>query len=399
MIKISCIILSKGFTLSKIDLITTNKILVLEGVKNMVKKILLGLLVISLIGCGTVETPALNPTVLPKTLTPSIVPTSTPSPIPTPTLPPQVIGTNYEGVNDLSPFVITRSFQGVHQQEWWDDIPDINIACGKQVCIETTNAHYLMFNHNGKVIDRVVTVEFFQSVVQGINPVTNKSRPIFDTHSQRFFILAYGGKSSDNCTGTNPCHILYFVAISKTDNPKSFSTNDWYFNTSDSSLNNEIEQNDRPSFTSLGIGQDLVINSSMMLRINHSSAYGKIRIGLKNDLINGVEPAWFDFFNFRTPSGEIEILAPQPAIMNGKSERFYLLSSTSTCAIHVWAISGYPLEPKLEVQRVPASGQCSDPPRGVQPGTNSILSSLDAGHNHFVNSPYYYWESITNSMV
>ena len=184
-------------------------------------------------------------------------------------------------------------------------------------------------------------------------------RVIFDPGSNRFFLVAAGNiLNNPNCTpGTCVSHFL--LAVSKTSNPTTLGSGDWYFYAFDATLDGATPTTNWVDFPGLGVDENAVVLTGGMWSFSGSPPFGsspqyaKIRILDKSKLIRGEPLTWTDFFGMTNPLTGSHAWNLQPALHFGSPGTFFLLeplaftSYPASCSFVVWGIENLLLSPTL----------------------------------------------------
>ena len=266
--------------------------------------------------------------------------------------------------------------------------PDGAIAAGSTSLVLSTNGSVTIRGKTGTLIASASFAAFFASVRQAGESAFDP-RAIYDASAGRFFVSAGGKITNPGCTAGVNCVSHFFLAVSKTANPTTTGSADWFFYGFDATLNGAMATGNWADFPGLGVDQNVVVLTANMFSFsNDVFQYAKVRILNKATLISGSSVTWFDFFNLTDPVTGFPSFTLQPALTFGAPGAFFLLSRSRTagsCDLIVWGIANALSSPTLTTLTATANrSNCTTPPNAVQLGGGTPLDSGDTRLNNAV---------------
>jgi hypothetical protein len=287
---------------------------------------------------------------------------------PTPNAP--ALSTNFNGID------YTGSFP-----------PDPVLAAGPSNLVLSTNGSVTIRDKTGSVVASTSLSAFFSSV-RALSENTFDPKVVFDTGSNRFFLAAVGMIDNPSCTA-GTCVSHFFLAVSKTANPTTTGSGDWYFYAFDATLDGPTPTTNWADFPGLGVDNNVVVLTANMFTFKDESFQSaKIRILDKSVLIAGGSVTWTDFFAMRDPGTGFTSFTLQPALTFGSPGTFFLVSASQTsgsCNLVVWGIQSPLSSPTLSARTATAGGTCDFPPNAKQLGGGT---PLDTGDTRLLNAVY-----------
>jgi hypothetical protein len=267
--------------------------------------------------------------------------------------------------------------------------PDGAVAAGPASLVLSTNGSLSIRGKTGTLIASASLAAFFASVRQAGESAFDP-RAIYDAGAGRFFVSAGGKITNAGCTAGVNCVSHFFLAVSKTANPRTTGSADWFFYGFDATLNGSMATGNWADFPGLGVDQDVVVLTSNMFSFsNDVFQYAKVRILNKATLISGDSVTWFDFSNLTDPVTGFPSASLQPALTFGAPGVFFLISQSRTagsCDLIAWGIANALSSPALSALTATASrSSCTTPPDALQPGGGI---PLDSGDTRVINAVY-----------
>ena len=284
------------------------------------------------------------------------------------------------------------------ESEW--NIADSTIAVGPESIVLSTNTVLAIKSKDGTTIASTRLIELFAPVLlEGAfagDPVI-----LFDTLSQRFFMVAMG-RVVQTCTMDN-CDAFLFLAVSTSERPQGFGPQDWHVYALDNTIDyvrdpvtgdylpSEAEKYaDRPT---LGVTEDWVLITTQQLLSPpaHETGGDKIRIIDKGIVLVGNPlEMWRDIV---TRMDESFFSAMQPAVMQELADipLFMIGKSSSGECWPIWGLTDLSSNPQMQQappydSRLMLISSCTHPPPSPQPGGGV---PLDVGF-YPVQSPLIY---------
>jgi len=281
-----------------------------------------------------------------------------------------------EPVGVLNPFHLDRDFPAMGPIAGPHFLPDPVLAVGPEVIVVVTNHGVEIRSKQGGLIDQVAHLSSFFASVRRERETLLDPRVIFDPWSERFFIHAAGGIWMPCEIGT--CVFHNFLAVSRTPNPRSVSSSDWHFFALDASVDGDSLTDHQIDYTRLGVNETSVFLVSVHPKAGlpgseGGSAFTRIRILDKQQLLAGVNPEWKDISRFADPIyGRVGHVIIQPTISYTASEVFFLVSAQpGSCRIAVWGLDASSPATSLSHKLVGADtlpgSSCQQPPDAQQP--------------------------------
>jgi hypothetical protein len=271
--------------------------------------------------------------------------------------------------------------------------PDHALAVGPKSIAVVGNSQIAVTQKSGALVDSMSVLQFFDPVRLRGEGVSDPWMT-FDPDSGRFFYVADGSVGNGHTTicAVGECVAHHLLAVSKSDDPRSLSTADWYFYALDRTLLRT------PSGTVVtatwGDYDHVVVGNEAVLIKWPAYAFGvasgapgqsqgvRVRLVQKSALIAGAPVNDWTDLQLRDPrDGSLWVAPVEPAIGSGKGVAFYLLGMRG-CGVVVWAIQDRPIAPEPLTREVPAGGSCGGLPAGApQPGTDPPIDIVTFGHN------------------
>ena len=267
--------------------------------------------------------------------------------------------------------------------------PDGAIAVGPSALVLSTNGSLTIRDKTGTLITSTSLAVFFASVRQTGESAFDP-RAIYDSGVGRFFVSAAGKITNPtSCTAGVNCVSHFFLAVSKTSNPTTTGSADWFVYGFDATRDGSIPTANWADFPGLGVdGNVVVLTANMFSFSNDVFQYAKVRILNKSALISGRSVTWFDFFNLTDPVTGFPSFTLQPALTFGAPGAFFLLSRSRTagsCDLIVWGIANALSSPTLATLTATANrSNCTTPPNALQLGGGTPLDSGDTRLNNAV---------------
>ena len=216
----------------------------------------------------------------------------------------------------------------------------------------------------------------------------------FDPDSGRFFYVADGSLGNGHTTicSVGECVAHHLLAVSKSDDPRSLSTADWYLYALDRTILRTATGT--VATATWGDYDHIVVGNEAVLIKWPAYAFGvasgapgqsqgvRVRLIQKSALIAGAPVNDWTDLQLRDPrDGSLWVAPVEPAIGSGKGGAFYLLGMRG-CGVVVWAIQDRPTAPEPLTREVSAGGSCGSLPAGApQPGTDPPIDIVTFGHN------------------
>ena len=295
------------------------------------------------------------------------------------------LGIQQEGYLEGDAPALSNNFNGISYTGWVP--PDPVLAAGPNNLVLVTNGSVTIRDKTGALVASTSLESFFSSVrASGENAFDPKV--VFDTGSSRFFLAAVGRISNTGCTAGN-CVSHFFLGVSKSSNPASTGSSDWYFYNFDATLDGSTATTNWADFPGLGVDGNVVVLTANMFSFSSSSFQkAKIRIFDKSVLITGGSVTWTDFVDMLDPSTGLKAFTFQPALTFGNPGTFFLVHASRSsvlCDLIVWGIENTLSSPTLSSSTATASGTCANPPDAEQLGGGT---PLDTGDKRLYNSVY-----------
>lgn len=265
--------------------------------------------------------------------------------------------------------------------------PDPVLAAGPSNLVLVTNGSVTIRDKTGALVASTSLATFFSSVrASGENAFDPKV--VFDTGSNRFFLLAVGRINNPSCTA-GTCVSHFFLAVSKTSSPAATGSGDWFFYGFDATLDGSTPTANWADYPDLGLdGSVVVLTANMFTFSSGSFQRAKIRILNKSVLISGGAVTWTDFVGMTDPQTGFSSFTLRPTVTFGAPGTFFLASASSTlhsCDIVVWGIANPLSLPTLSALKATAGGTCDTPPDALQLGGGI---PLDTGDKRLYNAVY-----------
>ena len=287
---------------------------------------------------------------------------------------------------------IRAAFEGVPaiSGQWH---PDHALAVGPTTVALVGNGVVAIREKDGTLLASLLVTEFFDPVRL---PGEGVGDPwmTFDPQSQRFFYVADGTVGNGHSTSCLPgdCKAHQLLAVSRDANPRTLSSNDWYFYALDRtvirSASAVVQTATWGDFDNIVVDEDSVLIKWPAYAFGVASgAPGqdqgvRIRVVRKATLISG-EPvtSWTDL-QLRDPqTGALWTAPTEPAIGSGKPGPFFLVG-TRGCGFVIWAVQGLLPDAALVSREVPSIAPCSGISGGaVQPAAAARIDIQHYGHN------------------
>ena len=269
--------------------------------------------------------------------------------------------------NSQDALILKANFGGISASN--PVVPDPTLAVGPTSLILVTNGPLEIRTKTGGLVASTTLATFFGSV-QTLNEGAYDPQIIFDPDSNRFFLAATGFVSDPGCTPGN-CISNIFLAVSKTSDPATLSSVDWYFYAFDATLLGSTPTANWADRPRLGVDNSIVVTAFQTYRASDGEFMGEaVRIFDKSKLINGGSVTWTDFHGMAV-EGDTLTQTMVPALHFDYPGTFFLLSHAASpgwsCET-VWGISNPLSDPTLSY--VPFSGHhlgCIPPPDAPQP--------------------------------
>lgn len=281
----------------------------------------------------TTLTPSPSPTAT-MTVAPTRTPVFTPSPWPTP---PALVGALTTRLN----------FPGLEMIHVYG--PDPGIAAGEQVIMVATNENIAIYSKGGILISKKLLDGFVASLKKTGEDSAFDPRIVYDPWSRRFFLFTRAKIDNPDCK-LKECEGQMYVAVSKSDNPITFTKNDWYLYAFDTQVdftsNGIVYTQGWPDFTSIGVSKDaLVLLLHMLPRNNPRDQFIRVRVFDKEKMINGEDVATWNEFKIFPPSDAQAVVHVDDA--NGA---FYLAGSINAtpCQFEIWRINNIFQSPEIK---------------------------------------------------
>jgi hypothetical protein len=279
---------------------------------------------------------------------------------PAPLEPPVLKGVNFNGVaagTSCQPFFACAP-------------PDTHGAVGLNHFVELTNSRISIYTKAGTLVKGVSLNSFFG--VPTTTTVLFDPRVVYDRTWNRWVITA----DSVNQSSTEQ---FFFIAVSKTGNP----TGAFFKYSVDMDVSDNFSFFDYPQ---LGLDQDAVIFTGNVFDSSDVFQYAEMFSVAKAKLYNGLP---FDVALFTGLDGT---LAP-PIVLDDNSNTFLIAAPAGGTTITKYTLTNSSRDlPELSSSTITVAAY-SIPPNASQPGTTSVLDTLDA---RFVNASTQLVNSLWN---
>ena len=289
-------------------------------------------------------------------------------------------------------FTLRASFNGIDGATSGANAADPTIAAGPTKLVIATNDSIRILAKTGGVVDSRRPRDFwdqkpsgdFLNIAWGTDP-----RAVFDPHSNRFFITANGAVFDNPACTPGTCIARLFLAVSKTSDPVTLTSADWYFYIFDGTIEGGNPTTCWVDFPRLGLGNDVVVVVVRLVPFTPPAScdHEIIRIFDKSKLIRGEPVTWTEFIGMTDPVSGREASNFLPAIHFGNPDSFFLLSlaGRAPCRLLVWGIEQRLSAPTLSARSVTTNGgPCETPPPAIQPGGGTPLETSNARFQHTV---------------
>ncbi len=169
--------------------------------------------------------------------------------------------------------------------------PDPSLAAGGEVVIVSTNETIAVYRKDGTRLAKVGLDNFFITLKQSGEDTIFDPRILYDPWSHRFFLFARAKVPDPNCK-LGECKAQLYIAVSKTETPTTFTSENWYRYALDATIDLTSQGLNYtqawPDFTSMGVSPEaLVVTLVMLNRINGEYEFQRIRILDKDALLRG----------------------------------------------------------------------------------------------------------------
>ena len=259
-----------------------------------------------------------------------------------------------------------------------------SIAVGSSSYIVSTSVRTLIFARTGALIEDGSTLDMFTYAIpanRGLS--TTDMRILFDERSGRFF---YVGAMQRECE-PGSCVVSWVLAVSKSGDPRSLSTRDWYFYSFDGSLENGKPSGQSGDFNLVSLTHDKLILTGISIPPG-ASAYAKIWVFDSKPFLIGAPVAGpsHEYVRLRDAIFGRPFEKTHPAVTFGATDTAFLAAWVAgSCSIGVIGISGAPGSSTLVSHTVRAAGECSGPTEAPQLGGGPPLDTMP----HFETPPVY----------
>jgi len=285
---------------------------------------------------------------------------------------------------------LKTSFNGVDGTE--DDYAaDCAMAAGASSIIIATNHTVAILDKTGRTLASTIMITLFGQARQP-GESAGDPRIIFDSGSNRFFIVATGTRLNPNCTPGN-CVGHIFLAVSKNSNPTTFGSSDWYFYSFDGTLEGSTPTTLWSDFPGIGVNNSVLVVSTIANDQMGFTQYARIRVFDKSKLLAGEPATWNDFFRMKDPVNEASAVNFQPAVHKTNADTFFVASPSmsNSCGLIIWGIKTSPSTPTLSAVTVVADGQCDNIQEAPQ---QRSAANLDIGNKWQLSATTYQSGSI-----
>jgi hypothetical protein len=256
--------------------------------------------------------------------------------------------------------------------------PDLSIAAGPASIVMATNDGVTIRDKVGTLIARAELNAFFNSVRPDDRERLIDVSIHYDAADGRFFIAACGAvRNAPGCT-TDNCVAHEFVAVSKSDNPRSTTADDWHFYALDSTLEAGVRTAEFPDHARIGGNEHVTVLVTDPLRFaDHGNQHARIRVMPKSPMLRGEPVTWTDLLDLREP-GTANVRAQQfyPVVHSRPTPTgtFFLINA-STCDFGVWGLESALSAPQLAYRRATAASRvCRQPSDAPQPDSPIMLA-------------------------
>ena len=336
-----------------------------------------------------------NPTMTPL---PTLTAASTPTPVPIVAL----LGPGI-GQNELPPLRVMQIFPGPGPEKDFPKPPelaDFDIAAGFDSILAVSNFGIGLYTKSGNFLEYQTIRDFFESALineygsyySNSQVEDGEIRSLYDPLSERYFIVA--STALGECS-IDVCISFFMLAVSKSNQPETLSTRDWYLYAFDGSKFGDDGHPRMVDFTEIAVNESVVVLTCQCVVEDEAVLAGqvpgiqggvaKILLLPKDDLIRGQQPEkWNALFKVENPfNPTVAIDQLEPVILqDGKSSLYFLYHTGSQCSIAVLRIDDPLGNPQIVTQFANAPGNCPSHAKSPQPNgmpeINTLASPLSA---------------------
>lgn len=241
---------------------------------------------------------------------------------------------------------------------------DPQLSAGPNHVVACINGQIAFYQKDGTNTFSASPNAFFASL--GSYYLVFDPRTFYDTYNQRFWVLYPAILNSS----WNKSYFL--VALSDDSDPNGNWTL-WALDSSKNGTQNTTNWSDYPGF---GHTQDAIVFTANMYTSGWGWAYGKVRVALKQQFLDGNPTITYtDFWNFTDASGA-QAASMQPARTKGMANMPYFCSAGWNNRINVWGIQNVTTTPTLVARQVPIPTYGA-PPNARQRGGSVTLWTVD----------------------
>lgn len=272
---------------------------------------------------------------------------------------------------DTSPPFPRVVFEGVDDDR---SGPDATIAAGPSSLVIARNTRIVIRNKVGAIIAASSMADFFASVrPPGANRLTDP-QVIFDPQSGRFFFVSADAVYDPACV-PGSCVAVILLAVSKSSDPRTLGSGDWFFYALDRTLHKlpegDVVHADRGDYDHLAVVGRVLVISMVVTDWAETTGHWMVRLLDKMPLINGAVPTtWVDLVDLPQPS--------LPAITHGDPGVVFLVHA-APCGVTLFGITNPLSSPSvtdLPVEGPEVNPFCPNPPpHAPQPGTPTLIET------------------------
>ncbi|MEP0765979.1 MAG: hypothetical protein HRF45_05485 [Fimbriimonadia bacterium] len=242
---------------------------------------------------------------------------------------------------------------------------DPQLSAGPNHVVACINGQIAFYQKDGTNTFSVSPNAFFASL--GGYYLIFDPRTFYDTYTQRFWVL-YPAILNGSWNKS-----YFLVALSDDSDPNG----NWTLWALDSSMNGSQNTTNWSDYPGFGHTQDAIVFTANMYTSGWGWAYGKVRVALKQQFLNGSPNITYtDFWNFTDASGA-QAASMQPARTKGMAHMPYFCSAGGNNRINVWGIQNVTTTPTLVARQVLVS-TFSAPPNARQQGGSVTLWTVDS---------------------
>lgn len=261
---------------------------------------------------------------------------------------------------------LTGSFPGI-------DGFDASIAVGPSVVVIQTNDFVEIREKSGQIVDSMSAAGFFGpvSVPGTIGPFDGVVQ--YDPRARRFFHVA-STRTDDRGCAVGRCVAALYLAVSKSDSPRSLGSDHWHMYALDNTLVQDTPTDTWGDMNQIAVDDDVVVIATNSSAYRDDAFRGKkLRILEKAPLLRG-EPVrtWRDLLVSPDAGGSDLFSAVVPY---GDQHRLFFISPEPAprgCDIRVWALDDPLRAPSLTSRTVAYPGRCVGRGKATQPSGPSL---------------------------